>query len=266
MPIITVSRGTYSGGLAVATKLAQRLGYQCISREDVIATAACEFNIPEVKLLGAVNDPPSILDRFTYGKERYVAYVQAALLEHFQLDNVVYHGMAGHFFVRDVSHVLKVRVVSPMEDRVKLIMQRERVSEEYALHFIKGIDESRRKWSLHLYGIDTHDPTLYDLVVRKKKLTIDDCVEIISNTVALDRFQPTPQSQQEVIDLALAARIKVSLIQRHPRVQVAAQNRSVFITLEGATPRDEQDIHDTAQKIPGIRTITISPLPVLTAE
>ena len=156
--------------------------------------------------MSAVDDPPSILDRFTYGKERYVAYVQAALLEHFQLDNVVYHGMAGHFFVQDVSHVLKVRVVAQMEDRVKLIMQRERVSEAYALHYIKGVDESRRKWSLHLYGIDTHDPTLYDLVIRTKKLSVDDCVEIICSTVALDRFQRTPQSQQAVIDLALAAR------------------------------------------------------------
>ncbi|MGC8639478.1 MAG: AAA family ATPase [Isosphaeraceae bacterium] len=266
MSIITVSRGTYSGGLAVATKLAQRLGYQCISREDIIATAACEFNIPEVKLLCAVNDPPSILDRFTYGKERYVAYIQAALLEHFQEDNVVYHGMAGHFFVQNVSHALKVRIVSPMEERVKLIMQRERISEEYAWRYIKGLDEARRKWGLHLYGIDTHDPTLYDLVVRTKKLTVDDCVEIICHTVTLDRFQATPQSQQAVTDLALAARVKVNLIQRHPRVQVAAQGHHVYITLEGATSRDEQEIHDIVTRIPGIRSITINPIPVLTPE
>ena len=101
MSIVTVSRGTYSQGRDVAEKLAQKLGYKCISRE-IMVEAAKEFDIPELRLVEAIQDPPSILERFTYGKERYLAYFQAVLLEHFQKDNVVYHGLAGHFLVRDV--------------------------------------------------------------------------------------------------------------------------------------------------------------------
>jgi cytidylate kinase len=263
MSIITISRGTYSQGRDVAEKLAERLGYQCISRE-VIVEAAREFNIPELKLVEAMQDPPSILDRFTFGKERYLAYFQAVLLEHFHKDNVVYHGLAGHFLVRDVSHVLKVRIVAEMEDRVRLMMQRKGVTEEHALHYMKRVDETRRKWSLHLYGIDTHDPTLYDMVIRIKKLSTEDAVDILCHTVGLDCFQPTPESRQVIEDLALASRVKVRLIEDYPRTQVAADRGVVYITLEGASSRDEQEIQEAAQQVPGVIKVELNSYPVLT--
>ena len=62
MPIITISRGSYSKGKAVAEKVAQKLGYECISR-DIILEASEEFNVPEIKLIRAIHDAPGILDR-----------------------------------------------------------------------------------------------------------------------------------------------------------------------------------------------------------
>jgi cytidylate kinase len=265
MTIVTVSRGTYSRGRDVAEKLAQRLGYECLSRE-VMVEASREFNIPELKLVEAIKDPPSILERFTYGKERYLACCQAVLLEHFQRDNVVYHGLAGHFLVQNVSHVLKVRIVAEMEDRVRLMMERKGVSEDHALRFVKGVDEARRKWSLHLYGINTHDPALYDMVIRIKKLTTDDAVQIISFAAGLERFQPTAESRKAIDDLALAARVKVSLIHRHPRIQVAADSGVVYVTLEGATPREEQDIQQTVEQAPGVKEVQVNSRPLLTPD
>ncbi|MBW1912541.1 MAG: cytidylate kinase family protein, partial [Deltaproteobacteria bacterium] len=45
MPIITISRGSYSKGKEVAEKVSQKLGYECISR-DVLLEASEEFNVP----------------------------------------------------------------------------------------------------------------------------------------------------------------------------------------------------------------------------
>ncbi len=69
MAVITISRGSYSRGKEVAEKVAQKLGYECIARE-IILEASEEFNIPEVKLIRAIHDSPSILNRFAYGKEK----------------------------------------------------------------------------------------------------------------------------------------------------------------------------------------------------
>ena len=96
MPIITISRGSYSKGKEVAEKVSQKLGYECISR-DVLLEASEEFNVPEIKLIRAIHNSPSILNSFTHGREKYIVYIQAALLRHLSKDNIVYHGLAGHF-------------------------------------------------------------------------------------------------------------------------------------------------------------------------
>ena len=86
-------------------------------------------------------------------------------MKHFQKDNVVYHGLAGHFFVRGISHVLKVRIIADLEERIRLEMEREGISEKEALHILKKDDKERKKWSKHLYGIDTWDPSLLKLFI-----------------------------------------------------------------------------------------------------
>jgi cytidylate kinase len=139
MAIITISRGSYSKGKEVAEKVCARLGYGCFSR-DVLVEASAEFNIPEIKLVRALHDAPSVLDRFTYGKERYLAYIEAAILERVQKDNVVYHGLAGHFFLKGVSHVLKVRIMADLEQRVQEEMAREGISRDEALYTLKKDD------------------------------------------------------------------------------------------------------------------------------
>jgi cytidylate kinase len=63
-----------------------------------------------------------------------------------QKDNVVYHGLAGHFFLQDISHVLKVRVIADLEDRVKEELKREGISAEEARYILKKDDDERRKW------------------------------------------------------------------------------------------------------------------------
>ncbi|OFW65265.1 MAG: hypothetical protein A2Y74_03950 [Actinobacteria bacterium RBG_13_63_9] len=290
MPIVTISRGSYSRGKEVAEKVAQKLGFECISR-DVLLEASQEFNVPEVKLLRAIRDAPSILDRLTFGKERYIAYIQAALLEHFQKDNVVYHGQAGHYFVRGISHVLKVRIIGETEDRAALLMERDdvfeqapsaikgisepglklprahrRLSKDQALRVLEDIDEARRKWGLHLYGIDTHDPSLYDLVIHVKKLSTEDAADIICYAVGLNRFQATAESQQAMDDLRLAASVKAHLVERYPRVNVTANRDAVYIALEGGSSREKEAIQEAVGNIPGVEKIEINVYPFVTPD
>ena len=88
MPIILISRGSYSRGKEVADKVAERLGYESVARE-VLLQASQEFDVDVLKLMHAVRDSPSFFNRISYGKERYVAYIRAALLAHLKRDNVV---------------------------------------------------------------------------------------------------------------------------------------------------------------------------------
>jgi cytidylate kinase len=260
MSIITISRGSYSRGKEVAEIAARKLGYQCIARDDVIDEASDEFNIPEIKLVRAIHDAPSILSRFTYGQERFVAYFQSALLEHLKKDNAVYHGLAGHFFLKGLSHVLKVRIIADMEDRVRVEMEREKISEKEAYQVLKKDDEERARWSRHLYGIDTTDPSLYDLVIHIKTITAEDAADIICHTVGLSHFRTTPETERAMSDLALSARVKAAIISVQPDAEVTAHDGAVHVKTSALVSQREklfQDIKKHAEGIKGLKDISI---------
>lgn len=229
MSIITISRGSYSRGKEVAEKLAQKLGYECISR-DILIEASEEFNIPEIKLVRAIHDAPSVLERFSHGKEKYISYIRKALLKHVQKDNVVYHGLAGHFFLQNIPHVFKIRIIADMEERVNEEVKRENISAEKARYILKKDDDERRKWSLQLYGIDTWDSRLYDMVLHIKTITGEDATEMIYRTIQAQTFKTTPESQKILDDLLLAAEVKAAVVKIAPMVKVSADNGIVNIS------------------------------------
>ena len=265
MAVITISRGSYSRGKEIAEKVAQKLGYECISR-DLLLEVSKEHNIPELKLEHAIHDAPGMLERLNRKEEKYIAYIKSALLEHLKADSVVYHGLAGHFFVKDVPHALKVRVLSDMEDRVQLEMERKNIDAEEARSMLEKDDEERRKWSRRLYGIDTADPSLYDLVVHIKQLTVDDAVDLICDTVSKEHFKTTPESQRQIEDLALSAAINKALIDVGPDISVCVDNQTAYIDTEAAICAEEsfvKEIREVVETFEGISDIKIDCHPIV---
>ncbi|MGO8762182.1 MAG: AAA family ATPase [Desulfobaccales bacterium] len=241
MPIITISRGSYSRGKEVAEKVAAALGYECISRE-ILLEASEQFNIPEIKLVRAIHDAPSILERFTYGKEKYVSYLKAALMKHIQNDNVVYHGLAGHFFLQEIPHVFKVRIVADLEDRVAEEMKRENISAAEARHILKKDDDERRRWSIQIFGMDTWDPMLYDMVLHIKSITVDCAVELILQAVKSACFHTTASSQKILDDQSLAARVQAALVEEFPTARVSAKEGELFVDIKGNLTEEQEII------------------------
>ncbi len=264
MSIITISRGSYSRGKEVAEGVARRLGYDCLSRDILLDTSEL-FNIPEIKLERAIHDAPSILDRFGVGKERYMSLIQTAFLKVMREDNIVYHGLAGHFFLKGVSHVLKVRIIADIEERVKLEMERKSISEKEARRLLLKDDDERNRWSQFLYGINTTDSQLYDLVIHTRKISVENAVDIICHTVGMPQFQKTPESQQDLENLALSAEVKAALIELSPAVEVCAENGIVHIKTK-VSETLQQDMENSlkthAWAIRGVKEVHIGVAPI----
>ena len=268
MSIVTIARGSYSHGREVAERLAGRLGYECVSRE-VIIEAARQFNLPETLLLHGVTDAPSILERFTYGKEKYVACARAALLAHVRKGNVVYHGLAGHFFLRDVPTVMTVRIVADMQDRIAEAVRREDIGPEQARRRITDGDEQRRKWSLQIYGVDTWSSDNYDMTLNVDTMTIDDAVDLIFDNAQRPCFQTTPESQRMLDNLTLAARVQATLVEDFPTVTVCAQAGEVIISLEGPLGQQQKltaAATDAALRVPGVEDALVHFAPLVTPD
>jgi cytidylate kinase len=231
MAIITISRGSNSHGQEIARLVAERLEYDCVARK-VLLEASEEFNIPEFKLERELHDAPGLFDRFSRRKERYISYVKTALLDHVQKDNVVYHGLAGHVFLKGVSHVLKVRIIANLEERIQEEMLHEEISYSAARQRLVKDDEERRKWSQFLYGIDSQDPENYDLCIHINQLTIEEAVQLIVKTARLPRFQATAESQMHLDAALLQSRIESRLLGTYDVVDLDTRNGEVFVQVD----------------------------------
>ncbi len=263
MSIITISRGSFSKGKEIAEKVAKELGYDCISRELLIK-ASKHFNVSEIKLARAMHDAPSIWEAFTYGKERYVAYLQDAFLRRAGNDNLVYHGLAGHFMLQDIPHVLNVRVVADLEDRIQLEMERENIGRDEALHKLERDDHDRRQWSLSVWGRDNSDPRLYDMVIHIHRFTVNDAVKLICHTVQLEQFQTTPESRKILEDSVLAADVRIKLVDHFPSIKVTARSGIVTVSVNAPFIQETQiadEISGLAQAINGVREVRVNVVP-----
>lgn len=259
MSVITISRGSYRRGKEIAEKVAHTLGYECISRE-ILLEASQQFNIPEIKLEKAIHDAPSVLDRFTHGKEKYIAFIRATLLKHFQKDNIVYHGLAGHFFVQRIPHVLKVRIIADIEDRVKEEMKITEFAASVTRDLLKKDDEERRKWSLRLYGKDTWDPNLYDMVLHVQTMTADEAAHIVVTASKLPSYQTTPQSRSILDDLCLAAQVEAALVNEFSVARVTAREGSVHVAIRGSASKEVEIMSKAtgiAQHVSGVKAVSV---------
>jgi len=201
MSIITISRCSYTHGKDIAEAVAKTLGYACISREELL-DASQEFNLPGIEL---VRELPIILDQIIFHKYRYISYIRSALLRHLTNGNVVYHSFCGHLLLKDIDHVLKVQITADLEDRVKLVMDRDDLSRDEALLFIKTMDDARKKWCQKLYKIDTSKICQYDISLNISKIPKENAVDTICKIAMLERFKTTSKTRRAMNELFIAS-------------------------------------------------------------
>jgi cytidylate kinase len=260
MSVITISRGSFSGGKILAESLARKLGYRCIDRDLVVErAAACGVSQDDIRQ--SLERPPGFLDRFNHKGYRYLALVQAALAEEVRSGRAIYHGLAGHLLLKGGHPILRVRIVAPMEFRIQMVQERLKCSRSGAIAHIEKVDEDRRKWVQYLYGVDWRDPSLYDLVLNLEYMTIEEACRVISSVVTERRFEFTPECQQKMEDLALASRVRADLATHSSTfdldLEVVAQDGTIAI--KGKVPSLEQIevVRRVATSAQGVRSLNL---------
>ncbi|HEX2987551.1 MAG TPA: cytidylate kinase family protein [Chloroflexota bacterium] len=266
MAIITISRGTFGGGEALAEALASRLGYECVSREALVESATW-YGVPAGSPGDAENRAGS-LERLASERKAHLVSVRAALCDRARGGNLVYHGHAGHLlWGEDVSHVIRLRVVADMEYRIRAAMKRHSLGREGAIAYIEKVDRERSEWTNFLYGVAWEDPSLYDMVLNLARISIPSACEIVAQLTQLPEFRPTPRSMKAMEDIALSSRVLAHLL-RDPRtagldLKVTADDGRVTINC-AAQPRDAQDaIPIVAAQVEGVKQIDCSPVPTV---
>jgi cytidylate kinase len=261
--IITISRGSFSGGKMLAETLARRLGYRYIDRNQVIRKAA-EWGVSQDDLRTAIEKPPSFLGQSQHTKYIYLAFIQAALAEDVRQGDAIYHGLAGHLLLGKGLRVLRTRIIAPMEFRIDQVQQRMNLQRKEAIEYIETVDADRRKWTRFLYGVDWADASLYDLVLNLEQISVQEACEAICALANSKSFQPTSETQAAIEDLALASCVKANLAMNPAtcdlQFEVAASNGLVSVKGDIDTPGQVKKIRDFVETIPGVRKLNLEEL------
>ncbi len=145
-------------------------------------------------------------------------------------------------------------------------MKREGCTEEVARYSLKKDDEERRKWGLHLYGRDTWDSRLYDMVLQIDTLSVEDVVDILANTIKKEKFVATSESREKLKARGILASIHAKIVDQSPRANVRIDNGIVYLeNVEGLLRNDKkirQEIADSITQDYGAKdVIYTTPLP-----
>jgi cytidylate kinase len=212
MSIITLSHEAFGAGRAVAQRVAQILGYRCISRE-LLVKASERYGIGEAKLFEALEEKPHHWwAQWLESRGAYRIALQAALCELAQEGNIVYHGRAGQEFLPGIRHVLNVFVHTPIEQRVREVMARRGLTEEAAKNYLAELDRIRARRIRELFKIDWRDPTRYDVVLNTSRITVETAARIIADFSQREEYRPTAESLQAMKDLTITVRAEAMLL------------------------------------------------------
>lgn len=258
MSIITISRGTFSGGRDLAERLAARLGYPCLSRE-VITEAAMQYGVPKDSLSAALARAPSLRDHVSRDRDKYLNYIRAVLCQRARAGQLVYHGYAGHHLLAGIRHVIRVRVVADIRYRIEAAMRQLSLSSRQAETHIQKIDEDRRKWTRFLYGVEWEDPSNYDMVLNLEYLGVDGACELVTRLTELEMFQQTEASQAALEDLALGSLVTAALA-RDPRTtdgEFRVSTKGAAVTVDGIVRQQEiaDAVVEVASAVDGVKEV-----------
>ncbi len=267
MGIVCISRGTFSGGEAVAQQVAARLGCRCVSRERNLAAVAERYQITTEGLTATLDKRPSVLDKILGERDLYLLCVRATLLEQAREGKLVYHGYVGQLLLPDISPVLRVRIIAGQGYRIQAAMTQQHLTESAAIAYIARVDQQRRDWIRFLFGVDWEDAALYDAVLNLSRLPLATIVDTVVGLAERPEFQVV--ALRTLKDQGLRYRVQATLAMdfrtRGADLRVSAHDGAVTITgmthwqeIMDAVPevvRTVEGVKDVRTEITGVRPL-----------
>lgn len=247
----------------MAECLAEQLSYPVLGRE-ILQEAASRLSVSADELEQAMDSRPTLWSRFSTMRRVYITAVQATLAEHAAHGDLVYHGLAGGLLLRNTPAALCLRLIAPLADRVRAVMQESDMDAATAEAYIRHVDESRRRWVKMMYGEDILDPALYDLVISLETMTVEGACAVTVKMLAQPEFAITNEVRSKLIDFRTSCRVKLALLSetelRSLDLDAEAEDGVVVITGEAPVLKSGgmgRRIVELAREVPDVDEVRL---------
>lgn len=187
-PYIAISRELGSRGEEVGTCLSECLGWPKYDREileymsqdqEVRRRLYEQIDERERTWLQQILDLLEPLGpKASLAREEYFGRLTRAIIAIARKQRAIFVGRGAHFILPR-SRGLSVRVVAPIEDRIRHVMAQEGLDERAARQRIAEIEGQRAEFLASHFGQRPYDPRRYDLVLNAGSLDIRDICELV---------------------------------------------------------------------------------------
>ena len=195
--IITISREFGAGGSSVASALSRKLGWPVLDT-DLAQRVAERMQVAREVVERLDEHPPSFMARIArvllvshpemssaapevdVADEEAIADAARAVIEDAgRTPPLIVVGHGGQVIFRRRSGTLHVRLVAPVESRVKRVCARLPCDAATAEARVRRADVERREYMRRNFDVDWRDELLYDLQINTGRLTIDEVAGLI---------------------------------------------------------------------------------------
>ena len=188
--VITISREPGSGGNILAKQLSEQLEFDLFYQEFIHEMA--ERTQVSVRLLETLDEKgvsvleewiSSLVDKRHLWPDRYLQHLMKII------GTIGKHGRAvivgrGANFVLPPEKRLSIRVIAPMETRLKNVSQEYGVAVEEARPRILKTESNRKAFVKKYFNDDITNPLNYDLIINTGILSIDDAANAVKGALS----------------------------------------------------------------------------------
>lgn len=219
MPLIAMTREMGSLGKDVAAGVAARNNKRVVYHE-IIEPIANKMRLRKSHVERFLDGKSGIWERLTTDKTSLSIFTADETFRFLRDGSTgVIRGWGAVHLLKNIPHVIRVRVCAPLETRIARMMERLATDNRAMVeNEIQVSEESHTAITKRHFGVNWRDPELYDLVLSTERLTVDECVEEVECMLRKKCFQETPESLRMVDNLAAEWSVR-SALRRDDRTQ-----------------------------------------------
>jgi cytidylate kinase len=184
-PYLLISREKGAGGNTVAQLVGSRLGWQVFDHE-IVDEIAKKANVRR-QLIESLDERDqsriqSIIGQLLTGEEidqsEYLVLLKQIVLTLGYHGDVIIVGRGARYILPS-QFGLSVRMVAPIETRIRRMADSERLSLAAARVEVERVDRERVKWVRRNLGHNVADPLSHDLTINTAEINVEAAAEVV---------------------------------------------------------------------------------------
>ncbi len=263
MPLIAMTREMGSLGKDVAEAIAAQTQKKVVYHE-IIDQLADKMRLRKSHVERFLDGRAGLWERLTTDQTTLSIFTADETFRFLRDGSTsVIRGWGTAHLLRDIPHVIRVRVCAPKETRVGRMMERLATDKRDAVESeIEMSEEAHTAITRRHFGVNWREPEHYDLVLSTERLSVGECVDEIECAMQQKRFQETPESMRRVDNLALSWAVRAAL-RRDPRTSdtsISVDTDDGDATLLGVvgTESEARAAAEVAAIVAGVKSVSNS--------